>query len=192
MKGEQKKTVHPFIRISAVDGKELAPGEKKLKKRVKANDLACTLSHIKAIEYAKQQGYDCAIIFEDDIQLGSNFDTALTNLLSKAPEGYSMLFMHGTFGSYNKPKRISNDFWRVFEMYGAFAYLIKRDFYDIAIEELKKFCGILGTDYIYSRLMTRYNIYRADKPIVFHRAGFSYREERVPNGYVHLEKKIND
>lgn len=192
MKGEQGKTIHPFLRIEAVDGKELAPGELKLKRRVKANDMACTLSHAKAIRYAKEQGLKSVIVFEDDIELGTDFDSKLEELLNNTPKDYTMLFFNGTFGTLQKPVRFSEYVWRVYEMYGAFGYIVNSIFYDVIIKELELLAGVIGTDYIYSRLMMRHKIYRAVKPIVFHREGFSVREERIPTMYKHLKKKPGD
>lgn len=58
-----------YERIDAIDGKKLNINE--LKKiynfrKISINEVACTLSHIKAIRTAYEKGNDYALIFEDD------------------------------------------------------------------------------------------------------------------------------
>lgn len=58
-----------FTRIQAIDGTKLDKAELKKMynfRKMSINEVACTLSHIKAIQYAFDNNYENALIFEDD------------------------------------------------------------------------------------------------------------------------------
>lgn len=141
-----------------------------------------------AVEYARDNNLENVLIIEDDIRLKDEFDVLLNNTIKQAPEGWDMIFLNGTFGNFNKPVRMNDTFWRVYEMYGAFGYVVNARCYDTVIEALNNYCETMGTDYIYSLLMKSLKVYRLARPIIFHLPGFSYRCENVPKGYKHLER----
>lgn len=126
------------------------------------------------------------MIFEDDFAIKPDFDLRLKELLSNTPVNYDMVFLNGTYGKFNKPTAFNKHLARIGELYGTFAYLVNDKFYDVAIDALSSFKNDLNTDYIYSRLMPDYNVYRAVKPIAFHHGGYSYRAEREEKNYKHL------
>lgn len=146
------------------------------------------LSHKKAIETAKEKNWKTVLILEDDAELSFQFDAELKELLKHTPD-FDMLFLHGTFGRFSKPEKFSSWLFKVGELYGAFAYIVHERFYTRAIRELNAHQGKLSTDYVFSMLMKRAVVFRAAKPIAFHRAGWSYRAERKETMYKHLEKK---
>jgi GR25 family glycosyltransferase involved in LPS biosynthesis len=156
--------------------------------RIKANDRACVLSHKKAIELAQKSNWPSVLIFEDDIELPDDFDTQLDLLLGETPE-FDMLFLHGTFGKFGKPVKYNDHLYKVGELYGAFAYIVHERFYEKVIRELEQQQTTLSTDYVYSMLMRTFVVFRAAKPIAFHRPGWSERAERQETMYKHLEKK---
>jgi len=143
------------------------------------------LSHRKAIESAKD--LECVLILEDDVVFADDFDNKLKQLLKYVPD-FDMLFLNGTLGNFQKAAKENDFIYRVYEMYGAFAYLIKRKFYSTVISELEINKGVKSTDEVYSGLMMSNKIYRAVQPLVFHKRGWSDRTEVIEKGYKHLEK----
>lgn len=170
-----------------MDGRSFYSGER-LDERVKANDLACLLSHKKALELAQSKNWKTVLVLEDDVEFPAGFDEALDNLLDNCPE-FDMLFLHGTYGRFNKPVVYNEHLMRVRELYGAFAYIVHSRFYKRLIEELEKQKGLMGTDYVFCMMMKKAEVYRALKPLVFHKEGYSYRTERRETMYKHLERK---
>lgn len=126
------------------------------------------------------------MIFEDDFAIKPDFDSKLKELLDNMPKDFDMLFLNGTYGKFNKPVPFNKYLSKIGELYGTFAYIVNGKFYDVAIDALNRFKNELNTDYIYSRLMPDYKVFRAVKPIAFHHAGYSYRAEREEKNYKHL------
>ena len=54
-------------------------------------ELACTLSHILAIQHAYAAGYDKVVIAEDDVLFDKDFDERLEHLVEDAPEDWGAL-----------------------------------------------------------------------------------------------------
>lgn len=160
----------------------------RLDERIKANDKACCLSHKKAVQYAKENKLEAVLIIEDDVRFKDDFDVLLNNAIENAPKDWDIIFLNGTFGNFNKPVKFDNNFWRVYEMYGAFGYVVNSKCYDEVINTLHRYSETMSADYIYSLLMKSLNIYRVAKPIIFHLPGYSYRAENTPKCYKHLEK----
>jgi GR25 family glycosyltransferase involved in LPS biosynthesis len=80
------------VRIEAIDGKELLGYSQKpwFTKRtpenvakMKAGSAGCCLSHRKAIEFAKAQGYKRILLMEDDARFKKEFNDAAEDFLSQ-------------------------------------------------------------------------------------------------------------
>lgn len=91
--------------------------------------FGCVLSHIKALEYAKQMGYNEVIIFEDDFEWTDkgkfvypeiDFDVCLLECI------------------YDKKEFMSWNYDQVWEAQHTGAYLVKKDFYDKLIDTFKE------------------------------------------------------
>jgi GR25 family glycosyltransferase involved in LPS biosynthesis len=96
----------PNYRISAIDGKAYKDiksiyGDIPLSKELTNSEIACTLSHIKAINYFKNIPGDYFIICEDDICFNNIilFDKNLETIIKECPK-FDILLLNKT---YNKP-----------------------------------------------------------------------------------------
>jgi GR25 family glycosyltransferase involved in LPS biosynthesis len=93
----------PNYRISAIDGKAYDDiksiyGDISLQKKLSNSEIACTLSHIKAINYLKDIPGDYFIICEDDINFSNIvlFDKDLETIIKECPK-FDILLLNKTF-----------------------------------------------------------------------------------------------
>ncbi len=59
-------------------------------------ELACTLSHMKAIQQAYNDGHEMALVLEDDVQFLPHFWTIIPYLLKAAPADWDILQLYTT------------------------------------------------------------------------------------------------
>lgn len=123
------------------------------------------------------------MIVEDDVEFANGFFEKLNRVWIS---DFDMLFLNGTHGVIRKPKPFDDNWLKVDELYGTFAYIIKSGFYDTALWWLKK--ERYPADKIYSMFMQFHRAYKLKKPIVFHKKGLSEITGIVPKYYKHLEK----
>ena len=96
----------------------------------KSGYYGCVLSHIKALEYAKEKDYDEVIIFEDDFEW-----------VDKDKFVYPEFDFDVRLLECFKPEKIKFMSWNYHQVYKAQhtgAYLIKKHFYDTLIECFKE------------------------------------------------------
>jgi GR25 family glycosyltransferase involved in LPS biosynthesis len=106
MKNLLKDINIPNFRISAIDGKAYKDiksiyGDIPLEKNLSDSEIACTLSHIKAINYLKNIPGDYFIVCEDDISFNNIvlFDKNLKTIIKECPK-FDILMLNKT---YKKP-----------------------------------------------------------------------------------------
>lgn len=135
-------------RISAVVGRELPgygcppwftenTGERA---RFWGGTAGCALSHRKAIEYARAQGWSNVLILEDDVRLMPDADSSA--LISRALRELRGKYMF--YFGYNKPNPMGvkvikgerRDVWRVSGVLATHAYLVPKSVYDIILDYL--------------------------------------------------------
>ena len=100
-----KYNINKYIRIDAIDGKKIKniyndtceditfinkciyKGHRN-KNKGNTNKIACTLSHLKEIYYAKKNNYENVLIMEDDISLEylDLWNTTIDNIILNAPD----------------------------------------------------------------------------------------------------------
>lgn len=88
MKDEfDRNNITAYERVEAVDGKMLVPDsfviDNKFKREMTANEYACYLSHLKALQYFLQSDADFGIILEDDIKISGSFTDAVENAINR-------------------------------------------------------------------------------------------------------------
>jgi hypothetical protein len=134
---EQNITKYEFI--DAIDGTEQDIIDKftELKNNKKtfiinSGHFACLLSHIKAIELARERNYSNIIILEDDVFFCKNFENKLASLL--IPK-YDMIYLGGII---SKKKLFFNDWVRCTNIMGAYGYILKSNMFDIILDRLNK------------------------------------------------------
>lgn len=81
-------------RIEAVDGRDLDPEQRA--PRMTLSELGCTLSHLKAIRFAFESGYEELLIMEDDmrIEFEDQWEKSVSEALSQAPEDADCIQFH--------------------------------------------------------------------------------------------------
>ena len=133
MERQFEKNQVEFKRISAIYGKkynfrgdQLDDGTKFVNTySINPSELGCTLTHLKAIKYAFDQGYQMVVIMEDDISLNLMpfWKNDLPDLVQKLPKNWKIfqLFHHCNY--QNGPEIRS---FKEINCYGAAAYLINR------------------------------------------------------------------
>jgi len=136
-------------RIPAVNGVEL-PGYGLLpwfrnRKRDKgwAGRAGCTLSHRKAIEHARDRGWNTVLILEDDIQLGASFESDVAGFLkceSDHPGDWAVCYLGSSkpVGPCRKVRDMDSGrgLFRIFGCNGTFAYLLRREAFDWILANL--------------------------------------------------------
>ena len=83
--------IHPMdyqgykIKIGISLGRELAPGE-----------VACTMSHIAALRYAKEHKWPYLMVFEDDIIIASDIEDRIAFLFRLLPPDWEHVYLSGS------------------------------------------------------------------------------------------------
>ena len=125
-------------RLAAVNGVEL-PGygqppwfRNRQRDKCWAGRAGCTLSHRKAIEHARDMGWNSVLILEDDIQLGESFaagarqflDAASTSTWNACYLGWSQ-----QVGPSLQLRKLDDEraLYQVFGCTGTFAYILRRE-----------------------------------------------------------------
>lgn len=140
LQAEQEFEKHGILNvefISGVDGKELTIPDVLSTDGLKVSpgDLGCTLSHLKIIQLAKERKYKSVLIFEDDVELKTEFINAGT-YITYIPPDWQMIYLGGDDIIVNH--LVNNFFRRTFGVNTTHAYAIKSDSYDLAIDALSK------------------------------------------------------
>jgi hypothetical protein len=118
---ELSKTPLVYERFTAVDRPDNPP-------------IGCTQSHLEALKFARNRGYESVIIFEDDFQFLVGPAT-FNRILANVPTDYDVVM----FG-YNivQSEPYNEMFGRVLEAQTASAYLVHSRFYDTLIANLEE------------------------------------------------------
>jgi len=99
--------------------------------------IGCTLSHIKALQDAKKNGLPYIMIVEDDIQFTNPglFKNQLTGLL-RSGESWDVILIAGN----NLPpyKKVNYFCVQVLQCQTTTGYIVKADYYDILINNMKE------------------------------------------------------
>ena len=132
---EQLCTVDvPYTRISAIDGETYKP-DKKNKKLLKPKymtkyEIACTLSHVKAINYLSNIGGEYFLVLEDDVTFDNCLlmKETLKDIIVEAPK-FDILQIYKTYEKVLDNKYVS---WKDIRMssksiFGTAAYIISRE-----------------------------------------------------------------
>lgn len=93
--------------------------------------LGCTLSHQKAIKYAKEHNYSNVLILEDDA-VWSNVTDGFNVFEKLVKNPYDVIMFGGTHAKVNKKSH------RVYFAHSAHAYLVHHTYYDSLLEYIDK------------------------------------------------------
>jgi hypothetical protein len=121
-----KHGITNFERIEGVVYDEIPDGYlwrnfniNKLKKEYILGSLGCRVTHIKAVQKAKDDGHKKILIFEDDIKILLNLDNILVSNIPQMAKGWDMMYFGG---------KIEPNFRN--QVVGAYAYGLKSNLFD--------------------------------------------------------------
>lgn len=166
--------------IEAVDGSLLPKVPEGVPLR--QGDLGCLLSHKKALEYARDEGWDMVLILEDDASFVADFNNKLNQAMRELPETWDMLWIGGNDAHgqesfpYSANLKVNNGMW------GTYGIIIREWVYDYFIElfaEEKR-----SSDDYYRINHARFRLFRTRDNLVKHAGGRSDRIviNKNPNG----------
>ena len=108
-----------------------------------AGRAGCTLSHRKALELAKNMGWDRVLILEDDVEINASFGDRIQECLDHldAPAADWQVCYLGSSkrtGPCRHLARLADGrgIYRIFGCSGTFAYLVRREAYDAILAQL--------------------------------------------------------
>lgn len=108
-----------------------------------AGRAGCTLSHRKAIEHARDMGWDRVLIMEDDVALGPTFAADAADLLATLKAGardWAMCYLGASkpIGPCRKAADLGGGrtLYQIFGCNGTFAYLMERRAFDWVLAHL--------------------------------------------------------
>lgn len=98
------------------------------------------------------------LIIEDDVFFVENFVERLLNTIKELPNDWQGLWLGGYERKNSEPYKDGIN--KIVSQFGAFGYIVKKDFADILIGQIKRNEN-LSVDGVYSILHHRYNCYRS-------------------------------
>lgn len=201
-----KYNIKNYQRVQAIDGKEIYNMKGQEIADIKfinnykigtKSELACTLSHLKAINYAYLNNYESVLILEDDcsLDLMEKWKDDLDKIVEKAPKDWEIIQLYISRNcikgiEHKIIKRINN------ECYGSVSYLLNRKGMQTILEN-SFFNGIfiLGKvvkDRIYpERIVSDYFIYRVSKHVYLYAFPIFITNNEILESTIHPEKTAN-
>jgi len=140
--------------------------------------LGCVLSHIKAIELAKENNLKSVIILEDDVELINDFDNKFNKCFSELPNNWDLLYLSGT--KYRNTTQYSENLYTCDGYWGTFGYVINSSIYDLVLNEWQKLN--LTADHALIKLSAAINVFVSKDKLVLHKDGYSF----ITNDYREL------
>ena len=99
------KCCFEYTILDAIDGEKLTDKEKDKRlhlpggyregEQFKPGEIACTMSHIAAIDIAKDRQWPFVIVLEDDVVLAEDFDKRIKFLLKILPTDWEHVYLSG-------------------------------------------------------------------------------------------------
>lgn len=105
-----------------------------------------------------ESGSEWGLIIEDDVFFVENFIERLQNTIKELPNDWHGLWLGGYERKKSEPYK--DGITKVISQFGAFAYVIKKDFAGILIGQIIRNEN-LSVDGVYSMLQHRYRCYRS-------------------------------
>jgi glycosyl transferase family 25 len=91
--------------LNAIDAHDLSESEKnknitlkggyRFGENFKPGEIACTMSHIKALEIAKNENWPYVIVLEDDVVLAEDFEKRINFLFKILPSNWEHVYLSG-------------------------------------------------------------------------------------------------
>lgn len=173
------------IIMDAVDGNELSeeelnktihlPGGWRFGEKFMPGEIGCTMSHIKALEIAKEENWPYLIVLEDDITIAEDFEKRIKLLFKLLPPDWEHIYLSG------KPKVIPHPTYLLFPIVvksgpveQTHSMIINNNSYDKIINKLEKF--ETTTDDIYMDMISKkyINSYTYYPFVTYANSSYSY------------------
>jgi len=119
---------------------------------------------------ARANNYDKVLIFEDDVELHSEFSKIASEFLEEVPENWDMIYF-GANTARNVSVKVSSRVNLANSLLGGHAYAVNRKAYDRLIFALEN--EPFQVDETYSKIHTFMNTYLCDPIIAWQREGWS-------------------
>lgn len=151
--------------------------------------IGCVLSHIQAINTAREKGWPYVLILEDDFQFVVNkttFDESIQHFFSKNIEFDVLLLSYNLMNS----ESIDNLIGRATSVQTTSGYIVHSRFYDILLSNFQKGCELLektneetlyALDQYWKKLQPIYSFYYFNNRIGIQRADYSNIGRRFVN-----------
>jgi glycosyl transferase family 25 len=122
----ERAGIRTVERLSAVDGTRIAvPAAHAALRPV---DYACTMSHLAAVQRARELGAASVLIFEDDAFFDPDFPSKFDQYMSQLPEDWHMVFLGGYH--FQRPIAVTRNIVRAVETLTAHAYAVRSSLYE--------------------------------------------------------------
>ena len=202
-----KYNIKNYQRIQAVDGREIKNIREGKMNDVRyinnykvgsKSELACVLSHLKAIKYAYENNYDTVLIVEDDcsFELMDKWKYDLPTIVNdKTPKDWEIIQLYFSknciSGIEDKIIKRNNQ-----ECYGAVAYLINKKGMEVVLKN-SYINGIFTLGKIINgviypeRIVSDYFIYRISKHVYLYAFPLFITNNEILESTIHPEKTSN-
>jgi len=129
---ELKKLNYPSTMIERIDAVKKDNGA-----------YGCTLSHLKALENAIENDYDCVMIVEDDLGFKENinsesFDKLTNHLMKECPNFDICSLTTSTLGNHIKMLKVTDYVSKAIVIGTTTGYIVRKKFFKILYENFKK------------------------------------------------------
>jgi GR25 family glycosyltransferase involved in LPS biosynthesis len=136
----------------------------------------CTLSHLKCVDYARQNNLESVMILEDDVVFEDNVQDVLEKSLQEVQTfEWNILYLGGLIKS--ESKCVSPNLIHVNRVNTTHAYIIHNRFYDVVLN--------VDTDIIidcsYRELSRTYPMYMCNPIVAYQKPGYSLLQRRDVN-----------
>jgi GR25 family glycosyltransferase involved in LPS biosynthesis len=111
----------------------LNPKKIKLYKNYLNGAMGCKMSHYNVIQIAKDKNLPYAIIFEDDVTIRKNKETAFNELKNIELDDWDIIYIGGSVRG-EKYEKITEHIQRIQSSYSTMGYIINKRAYDIVCE----------------------------------------------------------
>lgn len=138
-----------FMFIDAVDGNELSDEDKnkrftrsqRMGQKFSPGQVGCTMSHINALKYAKEQEWSYLVVFEDDVIIAEDFNIRLFKMsMRMLPKDWEHLYLSGhPYQEIPPSSLVMNNIYPSIFMSGTHAMVYNSSCFDKMIEEFEKF-----------------------------------------------------
>ena len=153
-------------RFRAFNGKAISRGQKP----IRSGEFGCLFTHLSILLDARANNYDKVLIFEDDVELHSEFSKIASEFLEEIPENWDMIYF-GANTARNVSVKVSSRVNLANSLLGGHAYAVNRKAYDRLIFALEN--EPFQVDETYSKIHTFMNTYLCDPIIAWQREGWS-------------------